>query len=152
MSLLHRTSKLFIIFSLVILSSNAIAEHETVASTGQYDDSNPFARILVKTLKADIVFENKHAIAFHDIAPKAAVHVLVIPKGEYRSMVDFSTQASDDEIVALVRALGETAKKMGVSDSGFKLIANAGHDANQTVPHLHFHLLGGEKLECISVD
>jgi len=66
--------------------------------------------------------------------------------------VDFSVTASDDEIVSLVRALGATARKVGVSESGFKLIANAGHDANQTVPHLHFHILGGEKLECVSLD
>jgi diadenosine tetraphosphate (Ap4A) HIT family hydrolase len=150
MHLIYRAIKLFIVFSPVVLSLYSNASNTTVASTGQYDDNNPFVKILAKKLAADIVFENEHALAFHDIAPKAAVHVLVIPKGKYRSMVDFSVNASDDEIVSLVRALGATAKKMGVSESGFKLIANAGHDANQTVPHLHFHILGGEKLGCVS--
>jgi histidine triad (HIT) family protein len=61
-------------------------------------------------------------------------------------LVDFSKNASTNEIVSLVRALGETAKIMSVSESGSRLIAKVGHDANQSVPHLHFHIVGGVKL------
>ena len=137
--------KILLIF-IVIVHSASISSKETVSSTGVYDENNPFAKIIAKKLDARIVYENEHSLAFHDIAPKAPVHVLVIPKGKYRSMVDFSKNASDAEIVSLVRALGKTAKIMNVSESGFRLIANAGHDANQSVPHLHFHIIGGAKL------
>lgn len=120
---------------------------DTVSGVGPYDDNNIFAKILRKEISANIVFENEHVLAFEDIHPIKAIHILVIPKGKYRSIIDFSNQANDAEISALIRALGVIANKMKIAQSGFSIMTNSGHNGGQTVPHLHFHLLGGEKVE-----
>ena len=91
-----------------------------------------------------IVFENEYVLAFEDIHPIKPVHVLIIPKGQYRSLVDFSSTASDQEIIAIVKSMGKIAKVMGLTKNGFSLMTNSGHNGGQTVSHLHFHLLGGE--------
>jgi histidine triad (HIT) family protein len=131
---------------LIMLNAKAISSKKTVASMGLYDSQNPFARILRGELSAKIVFENEHILAFHDIRPNAPVHILLIPKGAYRSMAEFSEKATDKEALALIRTFGKVAEIMQVKESGFRLISNAGHDAKQTVPHLHFHLVGGKSL------
>jgi len=74
------------------------------------------------------------------------VHILVIPKGKYRSILDFSERATDIEISAIIRALGIIATKMNIAQDGFSIMTNSGHNGGQTVPHLHFHLLDGEKV------
>jgi histidine triad (HIT) family protein len=117
-----------------------------VAATGDYDDSNIFARILRGEIPSKRVFENEWAIAFHDINPQAPVHVLVIPRGAYRSWADFSAQASDAEIAGFVRAVGTVARDLGLEEPGYRLLANAGINAHQEVPHLHVHLFGGRQL------
>ena len=111
-----------------------------------YDDSNIFAKILRGEIPCDKVYEDAHAIAFRDINPQAASHVLVIPKGDYFSFDDFSAKASDAEIAGYVRAIGRVARDLGLAESGYRLLANHGRDANQEVPHLHFHIFGGQKL------
>ena len=111
-----------------------------------YDPNNIFARILRGEIPCKRVHESKHALAFHDIHPQSPVHVLVIPKGPYESMEDFSAKASDDEIADFIRAVGETARKVGVVDSGYRILANNGANANQEVPHLHIHIFAGRKL------
>ena len=111
-----------------------------------YDDNNIFAKILRGEIPCAKVYEDDHVLAFNDIAPQAESHVLVIPKGRYVCMADFSAKATDAEISALIRALGKIARDLGIDTSGYRLIANAGPDSNQEVPHLHFHLLGGENL------
>lgn len=111
-----------------------------------YDDSNIFARILRGELPCKRVYEDDHALAFHDINPLAPVHVLVIPKGAYTSMVDFSAQASTEEIAGFFRAVGKVAEQLGVAESGYRMLANTGADANQEVPHLHVHLFGAAPL------
>ena len=111
-----------------------------------YDDSNIFAKILRGEIPCDKVYEDAHAIAFRDINPQAASHVLVIPKGDYLSLDDFSAKASDAEIAGYVRAIGRVARDLGLAESGYRLLANHGRDANQEVPHLHFHIFGGQKL------
>ncbi len=111
-----------------------------------YDPNNIFARILRGEIPCKKVMENEHVLAFHDINPGAPVHVLVIPKGAYVSMADFSAKASVEEQAALMKALGDVARQMGVSDSGYRVISNAGDDGHQEVPHLHFHVVGGRKL------
>jgi len=128
-------------------ASNAadnITRNKTVSGIGKYDDNNVFAKLLQGKLPANIVFENDHVLAFEDIHPIKQVHVLIIPKGQYRSLVDFSSTASDQEILALVKSIGKIAKAMGLTQDGFSLITNSGHNGGQTVDHLHFHLLGGE--------
>jgi len=111
-----------------------------------YDDDNVFAKILRGELPCNKVYENDHALAFHDIAPQAPVHVLVIPKGRYVSIDDFATGASAEEALGLVQAIGATAKELGVVADGYRILANHGPNSHQEVPHLHFHIFAGKKL------
>ncbi len=111
-----------------------------------YDPSNIFARILRGEIPCREVYQDDWALAFHDINPQAPVHVLVIPKGAYVSMADFSANASDAEIVGLVRAVGTVARQLGLDEPGYRLLANHGPDSHQEVPHLHVHLFAGGPL------
>ncbi len=111
-----------------------------------YDDGNIFARILRGEIPCDTVFEDEHVLAFHDVNPQTAVHILVIPKGAYVSWDDFSARATDGEIVALIRAVGRIAADNGVTDPGYRILVNNGADANQEVAHLHIHIFAGQPL------
>jgi len=111
-----------------------------------YDPSNVFARILRGELSCRKVFEDEHVLAFHDINPQTPLHILVIPKGAYVSLDDFSAKASEAEIVAFVRALGRIARDHGVAESGYRVLANHGVHAHQEVPHFHVHIFGGRHL------
>ena len=117
-----------------------------VDSTLPYDDQNVFARILRGEIPCNKVYEDEHALAFHDIAPLAALHVLVIPKGAYVSWDDFSAKASDAELAGFVRAVGEVARIVGADTQGYRLLANTGKRSGQEVPHLHVHIFGGQPL------
>ena len=117
-----------------------------VDATLPYDATNIFARILRGEIPAKKVYEDEHALAFHDIAPQAPTHVLVIPKGAYVSWDDFSANASDAEIAGFVRAVGHVARAAGLVASGYRLLANNGLDSHQEVPHLHVHIFAGRKL------
>ncbi len=108
-----------------------------------YDSDNIFAKILRGEIPCDRVYEDDHVLAFRDINPQAPVHVLVIPKGPYRSIVDLAEQGSDVEIAAWVRAQAHLARELGVADSGFRILSNCGVDGHQEVAHLHMHLFGG---------
>ncbi len=111
-----------------------------------YDDSNIFAKILRGEIPCDKVYEDEFALAFRDINPQASVHTLVIPKGAYVSFDDFAAKASDAEIGGFSRAVQIVASREGVTDSGYRLIANHGKHSFQEVPHFHVHILGGEPL------
>ncbi|MDD9900216.1 MAG: histidine triad nucleotide-binding protein [Alphaproteobacteria bacterium] len=111
-----------------------------------YDDSNIFAKILKGDIPCKKVHEDDHVLAFHDINPQAPVHILVIPKGAYKDMDDFTKNASADEIAALFRVLGDIARAQGLDETGYRVISNCGANGGQEVPHLHLHLLGGRKL------
>lgn len=111
-----------------------------------YDPDNIFAKILRGEIPCDKVFEDEHALAFHDIAPQAPMHVLVIPKGEFVSWDDFSAHASDAQIGGFVRAVGTVARDLNLVQPGYRLLANVGVDGGQEVPHLHVHLFGGKPL------
>jgi diadenosine tetraphosphate (Ap4A) HIT family hydrolase len=117
-----------------------------VDSKQPYDDQNIFAKILRGEIPCNKVFEDDHVLAFHDIAPLAPVHVLVIPKGAYVGWDDFSAQASDAELAALSRAIGEVARMVGADAQGYRLLANTGKRSGQEVPHLHVHIFGGQPL------
>jgi len=117
-----------------------------VNATGRYDDQNVFAKILRGEIPCRKVHEDAHVLAFHDINPQAPVHVLVIPKGKYVSLADFTAQASDAEIAAFWRAVGSIAKSLGLEQPGYRVLTNAGPDAHQEVPHLHVHIFAGGKL------
>lgn len=111
-----------------------------------YDSNNIFARILRGEIPCKKVHEDDHTLAFHDINPQAPVHILVIPKGAYVSMDDFSANASDAEIAGLVRAVGKVAEMAGVTADGWRMLSNIGENGHQEVPHLHIHIFGGRKL------
>ena len=117
-----------------------------IDATLPYDDQNIFAKILRGEIPNRTVYEDEHALAFHDINPQAPVHVLVIPKGAYVSWDDFSTNASDAEIAGFIRAVGTVARDLGLVAPGYRLLANVGIDSHQEVPHLHVHLFGGKAL------
>ena len=115
-----------------------------------YDKNNIFAKILRKEIPCNKVYENEHSLAFDDINPQAKVHVLVIPKGPYIDVDDFSKNASKEEIASLMHAVAEVCRITKVSlaegGNGFRLIANTGPDGSQEVPHFHYHIMGGEPM------
>ena len=111
-----------------------------------YDPQNVFARILRGEIPCRKVYEDDWSLAFHDINPLAPVHVLVIPKGPYVSMADFSAKASDAELVGFFRAVGKVAHDLGLEEGGYRMLANTGAAAHQEVPHLHVHLFAGAPL------
>ena len=117
-----------------------------INATLPYDPQNIFARILRGEIPNRTVFEDEWALAFHDIAPAAPVHILVIPKGPYVSWDDFSARAPAEEIAGFVRAVGHVAREQGLVAPGYRLLANVGAHGGQEVPHLHVHLFGGGPL------
>lgn len=117
-----------------------------VDATQPYDDSNVFARILRGEIPAKTVYEDEFALAFHDINPQAPTHILVIPKGAYVGWDDFTAKADDTEIAGFIRAVGKVARKAGLVEPGYRLLANSGPDSHQEVPHLHVHIFAGRPL------
>ena len=111
-----------------------------------YDTNNIFAKILRGEIPSKKVYEDEHTLAFHDINPLSPTHILVIPKGPYVSFDDFSEKASDAEITAFIRAIGEVARDAGVASDGYRILANIGKNGHQEVPHLHVHIFGGRQL------
>ncbi len=111
-----------------------------------YDKENIFAKILRGEIPCNKAYEDEYVLAFHDIAPLAPVHILVIPKGAYVSLVDFSAKASAEEITAFHRAVAHLVEEHDLTENGFRAIANTGDHGGQEVPHYHLHLLGGKKL------
>lgn len=109
-----------------------------------YDTNNIFAKILRGDIPCKKVYEDDHVLAFHDIAPKRKVHVVIIPKGAYMDSSDFGRLAPANEIAALMQAIPKIAEEAGVDKTGYRLISNCGPHSGQEVPHLHFHMLGGE--------
>ena len=117
-----------------------------IDATLSYDDSNIFARILRGEIPAKTVYEDDYALAFHDIQPRAPIHILVIPRGPYVSWDDFSAKASEAEIAGFIRAVGKVARDNDLVAPGYRLLANTGRHGGQEVPHMHVHLFGGRPL------
>jgi len=111
-----------------------------------YDTENIFAKILRGEIPCNKVYEDDFALAFHDINPQAPTHILVIPKGEYVSMDDFTAHAPDELMAGFFKAVGHVARTQGLVEPGYRILANAGDNAHQEVPHLHIHIFGGKKL------
>ena len=114
-----------------------------------YDDNNIFAKILRGEIPCKKIYEDDFILSFHDINPQKKIHVLVIPKGKYIDLDDFSENATSNEIVGLIKGINLVAKKLGISSSngkGYRALANISDYGGQEVPHLHFHLFGGEKV------
>lgn len=118
----------------------------SVTGLPPYDDKNIFARILRGEIPCKRAYEDEFALAFHDIAPQTPVHVLVIPKGAYVSMADFSASASAAEIAGFWRAVGHVARELGLEPQGYRILSNMGVDGGQEVPHFHVHIFGGRRL------
>ena len=112
----------------------------------KYDNQNIFAKILRKEANANIVFENKYILCFKDILPKAPVHVLIIPKGQFKDIYDFSINASSEEKKAIYDGIARVIKIFDLETDGCRVITNFGQNGRQEVPHLHFHLLGGRDI------
>jgi len=116
----------------------------------EYDKNNIFAKILRGEIPCKKIYEDNYVLAFHDVNPQKKIHVLVVPKGEYVNLDDFSSNATEKEIVGLIKGIGEVAKKLGVSEAvkgeGYRSLVNVGTNGGQEVPHLHFHIFGGEKV------
>ena len=117
-----------------------------IDATQPYDEGNIFARILRGEIPCNKVYEDEHALAFHDIRPAAPTHILVIPKGAYVTWDDFSERASEAEIAGFIRAVGKIARDEGLVAPGYRLLANVGPNSGQEVPHLHVHIFGGRGL------
>jgi len=109
-----------------------------------YDDQNIFAKILRGDIPCTKIAEDEHTLAFADINPARAVHVLVIPKGAYVDWRDFAATATAEEQAAFTRMVGHVAEVTGIAETGFRVVSNVGSDGHQEVPHLHMHVLGGE--------
>jgi len=115
-----------------------------------YDKNNVFANILRGEIPCEKIYEDEFVLAFYDVNPQKKIHALVIPKGEYINLDDFSAKASEKEIVGLIRGIGTVAKKLGISEvvkgGGYRSLVNIGANGGQEVFHLHFHIFGGEKI------
>jgi diadenosine tetraphosphate (Ap4A) HIT family hydrolase len=114
-----------------------------VKGLGEYDSQNVFAKILRGDIPSKRVYEDEWALAFQDINPQAPIHVLVIPKGAYISLADFTAKATDAEIVGFYRAVGSVARQLELEEPGYRVLTNMGVHAGQEVPHFHVHLFGG---------
>ena len=114
-----------------------------------YDDNNIFAKILKGEIPCNKIYEDDFVLSFYDINPQKKIHALVIPKGKYVDLDDFSLNASSEEMVGLLKGINIVAKKLGISTEvgkDYRTLANISDDGGQEVPHLHFHLFGGEKV------
>ena len=111
-----------------------------------YDKNNIFAKILRGEIPCNKVYENEHVLSFHDINPQKKIHVLVVPKGEYTDLDDFVNKASDKEVVEFNKAIIHVVKMLKISnqESGYRVLSNIGKNGGQEVPHLHYHIFGGE--------
>jgi|TARA_B100001758_G_scaffold215854_1_gene201775 histidine triad (HIT) family protein len=115
----------------------------------KYDENNIFAKILRGEIPCKKIYEDNFVLSFYDINPQKKIHALVIPKGKYINLDDFSEKASSDEILGLMKGLSIVAQKLGISTDkgkGYRILSNISEDGGQEVPHLHFHIFGGEKI------
>lgn len=111
-----------------------------------YDQNNIFAKIIRGEIPTSKVYEDEKVLAFNDISRAAPTHVLVVPKGEYINFSDFVAKAKAEEISYFFKKVSEVAKLVKADESGFRLIANNGSNAHQTIPHFHVHILAGKKM------
>ncbi len=111
-----------------------------------YNADNVFAKILRGEIPCNKIYEDDHALAFYDINPKAKIHALVICKALLTDYSDFINHADEHEMTGFMRAIYKTIEILGVEEDGYRLVFNKGTNGGQEVPHLHAHILGGEKL------
>ena len=115
----------------------------------KYDDNNIFAKILRGEISCKKIYEDDFVLSFYDVNPQKKIHALVIPKGKYINLDDFSSNSTPEEMVGLLKGINAVARKLGISvdvGKGYRTLTNISEDGGQEVPHLHFHLFGGEKV------
>ncbi len=117
----------------------------------KYDPNNIFAKIIRGEVPCAKVYEDEYSFAFHDIAPAAPVHVLVLPKGEYTSFHDFAENNSDINVANFFKSVRRVADMLGLEQGGYRILFNHGKNASQTVFHFHVHILGGKPLGALVV-
>ena len=114
-----------------------------------YDNNDIFTKIQRAEIPCNKIYEDEYVLSFYDINPLKNVHALVIPKGSYTDLDDFSKNANPDEMVGLIKGINIVADKLNISvdtGKGYRALANISENGGQEVPHLHFHLFGGEKV------
>ena len=111
-----------------------------------YDQNNIFARILRNEIPCQKIAEDEWFLSFYDVAPKAVVHALVIPKGPYKNIHDFISNAEAERVVSFWKGVDTTITLLSLKENGYRLIANTGNNSHQEVPHFHVHILGGQDL------
>ncbi|MEG2348335.1 MAG: histidine triad nucleotide-binding protein [Clostridia bacterium] len=109
------------------------------------NDNCLFCKIIKKEIPSNIVYENEYVLAFHDIHPVTPVHILVIPKMHIKNINEI-TEENLKYISEIFKAIKEVAKICNIYEDGYRVISNCGKNAQQEIPHLHFHILGGKKL------
>ena len=111
-----------------------------------YNKNNIFAKILRGEIPCKKVYENEYVLSFHDINPQRKIHVLVVPKGEYIDLDDFHDKASEKEIIEFNKSITHIVKMLKISnqEDGYRVLSNIGKNGGQEVPHLHYHIFGGE--------
>ena len=104
-----------------------------------------FEKIIAREIPAKIVLEDEEVIAFHDVDPKAPVHVLIVPKRVIPRLAE--AKESDEGLIGkLIATAAKVARDLGIDESGYRVVINNGPDAGESVPHLHVHLLGKRSL------
>ncbi|HOJ51025.1 MAG TPA: histidine triad nucleotide-binding protein [Syntrophales bacterium] len=104
-----------------------------------------FCRIVKGEIPSKKVYEDDLVLAFEDIHPMAPVHIILIPKKHFATVMDFS-EGEKDIIYALIHGAQEVAKKMGIAERGFRIAMNVNPEGGQVIFHVHLHVLGGRKL------
>ena len=114
----------------------------------KYDNDNIFAKILRGEIPCKKIFENEFVLSFYDINPQKKIHALIIPKGPFIDLDDFIKNAKEKEILEFFKAISHVAKLLKISniEGGYRTISNIAKNGGQEVPHLHFHLFGGENV------
>ena len=112
-----------------------------------YNKDNVFYKIIHKNAESSTVYENDHTLVIKNLYPRAPIHFLVMPKGEYTSYTEFGLNASPEEKLSIMDAINTVIRKYHLEEKGYRLVANTGDFGGQSVPHFHIHLLGGQKLD-----
>lgn len=111
-----------------------------------YDKENIFAKIIRGEAPSTKIYENDTTLVIKNLYPKAPIHFLILPKGEYESYTDFGLKANAKEKLELLEAMNEIIKEYKLFEKGYRIVANTGNYGGQSIPHFHIHILGGEKL------
>ena len=111
-----------------------------------YDKNNIFAKIIRNEVPCEKIYEDEKVLFFKDISPSAKIHILGIPKNDVINFREFVIKTDKETVKYFFDKTTEVIKRLGLDETGYRLITNDGKDANQEVPHFHIHILGGENL------